>query len=151
ARVWWHESGEVDGTLKIHSQEVHCLAWSSSPSDPVLVTGSYDQTIRFSGKENGKWTSDAPIGPLGNAIFSLTSHFGGRKSGQPIRFLATRGDGSKATEYAPLLLELEAGKPLKKRVVTLPVRNNNWISVGCIAPDGELAATTGGDNHEIYL
>ena len=129
ARLWSAATGQVEAVLRGHEQEVRCIAWS--PDGRTLATGSFDRSLRL-------WNTDGTLRTrfdrLGSWVWSVTFTADSR------RLLFTRGVGeSKACS----VLDLASGRE--------QVQFTRGGRAGALSPDGRLAATGGGDNHEMYL
>src|SRR5262249_22018183 len=97
----------------------------------TLATGSFDRSIRL---WNADGTPRTRFDRLGSWVWSMTFTADSR------RLLFTRGLGeSKACS----VLDLASGRE--------QVRFTRGGRAAALSPDGGLAATGGGDNHEMYL
>jgi WD40 repeat protein len=117
-----------------HTADVKALAWS--PDGHTLASGSVDGTIRL-WDENGKPLSSHPHkkGNLDTQVWSLDFTPDGK------RLLYTGVDAGGAAG----MFEPATGKRLE-----FPGHNNS-VQHGSLSPDGKLAATTGGNDHETFL
>jgi WD40 repeat protein len=131
-RLWSLATGRAEAVLRGHDQEVDSIAWS--PDGATLATGSYDGSIRLWGADG---TPRTRFADLGSAVCSVTFTADSR------RLLVTRGLGKS---FVCSLLSLAGGKePVRF------TRHNNTVLCGALSPDGTLAATSGGDDHETYV
>jgi WD40 repeat protein/uncharacterized caspase-like protein len=133
ARIWSVASARSEAELKAQPDWVHCIAWS--PDGKTLATGGHDRSIRL-------WHSDGSFvrsidglqGPVQSIVFSADSR----------ELLYTWSD--PGSNRGAAFLEIGTGL---KRVQFL--KHDNWVSCGAISPDGAMAATAGGQSHEVYL
>jgi WD40 repeat protein len=132
ARLWLLSTGRSQAVLRGHTAEVYCVAWSGDGK--TIATGSDDRSIRL-------WESDGSFrkafGKLGSEITSLTFARNART------LLFTRGPGMP---WVCSVVDLASG-----REVVRFRRHDNTVQDGTLAPDGTLAATTGGDDSQTYL
>jgi len=134
ARLWLSESGQGEAVLEGHQAGVRCVAWS--PDGKTIATGGRDQALMLwepDGKRRKKLEN------LGNHITSLTFTRTSRS------LLFTRGSPDFVDRTATLLT-VETGEERIRFT-----RHDNSVFAGTISPDATLAATAGGDSHEIYL
>jgi WD40 repeat protein len=137
AAVWDVATGERLSTLTGHTADVKTIDWS--PTEDLLVTGGLDGAMRL-------WKSD---GTLVRTIDNLgpqpvtAVHF--TRDGQ--RFLYTKElDGNGIPGVQAGLINVADGQ-----VAVKFDRHNNSIIDGNFSVDGELVATTGGADSEIYI
>lgn len=132
ARLWSWADGRTESVLRGHTRGVRCVAWR--PDGQALATGGLDQAIRL-------WDAAGALGrsfaELQSEITSVTFTPDGR------RLLFTRGAGdSKVCSFLDLATGAEAVRF---------AHHDNSVRTGAVSPDGTLAATGGGEAHEIYL
>jgi WD40 repeat protein len=134
ARVWSVATGKVEAVLKGHEATVICVAWSRDGK--TMATSSVDGTIRL-------WE---PNGAL------RKSYGEPKKEVVQVTALVFSSDGRELL-YTGIgaagragMLDLKTGE----RRVQFP-RHTNTVMHGSLSPDGKLAATTGGNDHETYL
>jgi WD40 repeat protein len=134
ARLWSAESGQTEAVLKGHEDAVQCVAWS--PDGKTIATGGRDQALIL-------WEPDGKLrqkfDKLGNWITSL------RFTSSSRSLLFTRGS-HLFNDRTVTLLTLETGKERVRFT-----QHNNSVFASAVAPDNTLAATAGGNSHEIYL
>ncbi len=134
ARIWSVNTGNQLAMLQGHEAEIRCIDWS--PDGTQLATGSKDQTVRT-------WT---PTGRMMKTLDNLGEH-----SISSIRFTADGRSllyvhGFGRTKDITGLIDLKTGEQ------TVQFKgHNNTIMDGRISPDGQLAATVGGNDEETFL
>ena len=132
-KLWNSKSGSLIKTLKGHSGDVRSAAFT--PDGKYLLSGSDDKTIRM-------WD-----GRTGNFIKVLA-----RQNGS-IPSLSISPDGTK------VLTGFGYGSGYEINVFTIPSgkkisffpEHDNIVFATDISPDGQTAATGGGDDNEIYI
>jgi WD40 repeat protein len=131
-RIWSVADGRCEAVLRGHEKEVQGIAWR--PDGRVVATGGHDGSIR-------QWSTQGSafqgFERLGGAIFSLTF------SADSQTLLFTRGLSSP---FACSVLDLATGAERVRFD-----RHNNSVQDGTLSPDGGLAATTGGNDHETFI
>jgi WD40 repeat protein len=117
-----------------HRQEVTCVAVSRGPN-PVIISGSEDQTVRVWAQKDGRWSERYQV--QHNSTVKAVACTG-EKAGQNLALIGA-ADGSVH------LLDL---KEMKDR----PLAGRHPKAVNCVAfsPKGDLCAS-GDDDRSIYL
>jgi WD40 repeat protein len=133
-RVWDVATGRAAAVLQGHQKEVRCVAWS--PDGKVIATGSWDRSIRF-------WGVDGAALP---GVEGLESHVTSLTFTADSRTLLFTWGGETRKECSAALLDLST-----RRERVRFTRHTNTVYCGSLSPDGALAATAGGDDHEIHL
>jgi WD40 repeat protein len=132
-RLWSAATGQPEAVLRGHDQVVLCVTWS--PDGATLATGSRDGAIRLWGADG---TPRQRFADLGSEIASVTFTSDSR------RLLFVRNQAGKS--YGCSLLDLATGKEEVRFT-----RHNHMVRCAALSPDGTLAATAGGMDHEMYL
>jgi len=131
-RIWSVADGRCEAVLRGHEKEVKCVAWR--PDGRVVATGGRDGSFR-------QWSSDGSalrgFEHLGGGITSLTF------SADSQTLLFTRG---LVPPYTCSLLDLTTGEQRVRFGV-----HTDTVQHGTLSPDGTLAATTGGDDHDTFI
>jgi len=140
ARVWNSKTLAIV-ELKGHAGEVNCVAFNNSTGENRmrLASGGADGTIRLwapSGATRGLWKQTEDDGQTPVPITSLSF----TKDGKELLY-TTGGKNARAG-----LLNTETGK---KRIEFK--QHTNEGMAGARAPKGELALTSGGNDHESFL
>jgi WD40 repeat protein len=134
ARIWSMADGRCLRALQGHANEVQCVAWS--PDGTLLATGGVDRSIKF-------WSPDGTLSRnienRENAITSVV--FTADSSELLYTWGQLQGHG-----YAAAVLRVSSGQDRVRFT-----KHSNSVQSGAISPDGTVAATAGGDSHEIYL
>jgi dipeptidyl aminopeptidase/acylaminoacyl peptidase len=132
ARLWSVSARRSEAVLRGHRSAVRCVTWS--PDGKTIATGSYDLSIRL-------WESDGTFrkafDDLGNTITSLAFDRNART------LLFTRGS---LGPHVCSVLGLASG-----REITRFRQHDNTVLHGALSPDGILAATAGGNDHQVYV
>ncbi|MCA9052834.1 MAG: caspase family protein, partial [Planctomycetaceae bacterium] len=134
AVIWSVASGKRLSTLTGHSAEINAVDWSADGRQ--IATGSDDHTIRV-------WSS------TGELLHTLDRF--GERSLKSVRFTA---DGTKVLFAANSwegrdqagIVDVTTGE-----ILTTFNKHTNSILDARLSPDGAVAATAGGNNHEIWL
>jgi len=130
-RIWSVADGRCEAVLRGHEKEVQCIAWR--PDGQVVATGGIDGSIR-------QWSPDGAavrgFEHLGGGILSLTF------SADSQTLLFTRMN----PPYTCSLLDLTTGEQRVRFGL-----HTNSVQDGALSPDGTLAATTGGDDHDTFI
>jgi WD40 repeat protein len=136
ARVWSAVSGQNTATLSGHQAELRAIAWS--PDGRTIATGGHDQSVRL-------WSPDGKprehFDKLGDLVRTLA--FIADSTGLLVTF------GGALPPYRrreACILEATSG-----RVRVRFAGHTNTVYHGAFSPDGTLAATAGGNNHEIFI
>ncbi|MBY0523461.1 MAG: caspase family protein [Gemmataceae bacterium] len=130
-KLWNAATGKVESNLTAHEREAQCVAFS--PDGKTFVTGGRDKSICV-WEPNGKLRTRYK--DLKGDILSLAF------TPDSERVLVTRFGGDDRAS----LLDLGSGKePVNFK------KHRNTIFTGAVSPDGNLAATGGGDDDEIYI
>ena len=134
ARIWSVADGKCLQTLQGHTKDVRCVAWS--PDGKLLATGGFDGSIRL-------WSPDGTVSRnienLDNSIMSVIFTPDSRQ------LLYTWG-GPETASVGSAVLRISSGQELLRFT-----KHDNTVQSGAISPDGTMAATAGGNSHEIYL
>src|SRR5208282_674112 len=119
--------------LKGHAEGLLCVAWS--PDGATLATGGLDRSIRL-------WRPDGtPLRHFSNREDLVGSIMFANNSKE---LLYTWGGDGKAKGGA--MLDIVSGRERVRLA-----KHDSAVFCGAISADGTLAATAGGQNHEIYL
>jgi WD40 repeat protein len=137
SRVWDVGARKALAVLREHERGVTSVSWSGDGTR--LATGSYDQRVCL---WSVKGELQKGIVLKGGGVFEVHFAPDGR------RLLATRAYADDPAAQQPAWLDPVA---LKYDVPDVPPRTNRWVQVGAVSPDGKLAATSAGDNHEIHV
>ncbi|MBV8268120.1 MAG: caspase family protein, partial [Planctomycetaceae bacterium] len=133
ARIWSVADGKCLQNLQGHAKEVQCVAWSHDGTH--LATGGSDRSIKF-------WSPDGALSRnienLGDEINSVL--FTADSSELLYTWGANAGSGAA-------VLQVSSGQER----VRFTEQYENSVTSGAISPDGTVAATAGGNSHEIYL
>lgn len=133
ARLWSLPAGVSQHVLRGHAGAIQCVAWS--PDGQTVATGGVDQSLRL-------WTSTGGVNrrfeKLGNAVTSVSFS----KDSQEV-FFTTGGPDAVDGGF---LVDLKANR---ERVRFL--EHDNSVLHGALSPDGQLAATAGGNHREILV
>jgi WD40 repeat protein len=147
ARVWSLADGKELAVLRGHDQyKLACVAWS--PDGQRLVTGGEERQLHV-WKPDGRFEHNVPdVVPPGRAwIFDLQF-----PKGRSDEILATwQIDTDLRHDLArrgSSLIDLQTGR---KRPEFTETNYRNDRLGSALAPDGSLAATSGGTDHEICL
>ena len=173
-RIWDIEAKTSVKLSPEHGNAVYGLAFSEDGKR--LVSGSDDQSLRLWDASNGKlirempghqkWVTTALFSPDGKYIVSgshdktirLWDAHTGESKGQlaenetQVRGLSFSPDGRRllagavSSPYICTVYEFPSGK-----LLTRFAENSNIVVATAISPDGETAATAGGNRQEIYL
>ena len=134
ARIWSVAEGKCLRTLQGHTKEVRSVAWS--PDGKLLATGGDDRSIRL-------WSPDGTLSRnienLDNQIISVMFTADSRE------LLYTWG-GRGGAGFGSAVLQVSSGQERLRFT-----KHDNTVFSGAISPDGTVAATAGGNSHEIYL
>jgi WD40 repeat protein len=134
ARIWSVADGRCLHTLLAHGQMVNCVAWS--PDGKLLATGGEDRSIRF-------WTSDGTAaGTIGNLDGTVCSVAFTANSSE---MLCTSQQGRRRGGGCVVLRVPSGNERLRF------TRHNNTVDSGAISPRGNVAATAGGNDIDIYV
>src|SRR5271157_3987868 len=132
-RIWSLIDGRCEAVLRGHEKEVKCVAWR--PDGQVVATGGFDGSIR-------QWSPDGSalrgFEHMGGQISSLTFS----ADSQTLLF----GRGGLTPPCTCSLLDLATGKERVRFGL-----HSNTVQDGALSPDGTLAATTGGNDHETFI
>jgi WD40 repeat protein/uncharacterized caspase-like protein len=132
-RIWSVATGQSEAVLRGHTKEVNCVTWRQDGQ--ALATGGDDRSIRL-------WSPDGRsfrgFDGLDNLITSLT--FTADSRGLLFAW------GGPSSKHGAAMLDLSTGKERIRFV-----RHTNTVRSGTLSPNGTLAATAGGNDHEIHL
>ncbi len=134
ARIWSVADGRCLQTLQGHTKEVRSIAWS--PDGKLLATGSYDRSVRL-------WSPD---GTFSRNIENLDNHIISVMFTADSRELLYTWGGPEAGGFGSAVLQVSSGQERLRFT-----KHDNTVFAGAISPDGTMAATAGGESHEIYL
>ena len=137
ARIWSvaddRREHHAELVLKGHAEGLLCVAWS--PDGATLATGGLDRSIRL-------WRPDGtPLRHFSNREDLVGSIMFANNSKE---LLYTWGGDGKAKGGA--MLDIVSGRERVRFA-----KHDSAVFCGAISADGTLAATAGGQNHEIYL
>lgn len=133
ARLWLAATGKLIAALEGHTREVRAIAWS--PDGERLATGSADHSIRL-------WSAKGEAGKQASGLKNPITSLSFLPDSDALLF--TRG--GETEERTCSVVDFQAGRMLANFS-----QHNNAVLCGALSPDGKLAATAGGNNHEIYL
>jgi WD40 repeat protein len=134
-RIWSFTTAKEIAVLTTDTTRFLSIAWS--PDSKTLATGKQEGTIQL-WNARGQFQKEYRI-DAGKERVQLTSlHF--NKAGTELLYT-----GIDALGHAGIF-SLKTGK-----VRVAFSRHTNTVMDGCLSPDGTLAATAGGDNHETYV
>ena len=134
ARIWSVSDGRCLQTLQGHAKEVSCVAWS--PDGNLLATGGWDRSIKF-------WSPD---GTLSRNIENLDNEIRSVMFTADSRELLYTWGGPDAANYGSAVLQVSSRQERLRFT-----KHDDSVYSGAISPDGTMAATAGGNSHEIYL
>ncbi len=134
ARIWSVADGKCLQTLQGHTKEVRSVAWS--PDGKLLATGGDDRSIRL-------WSPD---GTLSRNIENLDNEINSVMFTADSSELLYTWGGPDATGDGSAVLQVSSGQERVRFT-----KHDNTVYSGAISPDGTMAATAGGNSHEIYL
>ncbi len=172
-RVWDVNKRSLLHELTGHTKEVHALAWL--PDNHRLASGSHDITVilwdlrkekKLSRRLRGhtKEIESVAVSPKGKFIAS-----GGRDktirlwNGHLNKVLANQGTSVPSLSFAPdgkrILSGTSGAGSQVCRLYDIPTgrerlsfrKHKDIVLAVAISPDGDLAASGGGENHEIYI
>lgn len=132
ARIWTLPDGVTQRVLRGHDGAIQCVSWS--PDGQTLATGGVDQSLRLwqpNGELNRRFEK------LGNAVTSVSF------SKDSESLLLTTG-GPDAVDGG-LLVDLKTNRERAR------MQHDNSVLHGALSPDGQLAATAGGNHREILV
>jgi len=138
-RVWNFQT-RIAVELKGHGGLVNCVAFNNNKgAGMLLASGGVDGTIRLwapTGGNRGIWKQTEDDGQTPVPITSLTFS----KDGKELLYTA----GGKAGQAG--LLSTSNGR---KRIEFK--KHTNEVMAGALSPNGDLALTSGGNDHESFL
>ncbi len=178
AILWDIASKQQRSTLSGHTDFIHAVAFT--PDSKRVVTGSYDNTLRLWQVENGQSIATleghtdkvraVAISPQdGNIVSGSYDHqilLWDGQTGDFIKILANQGTWIGSLSFSPdgqwLLSSCGGGPPCNENpehVWSYPSGqkmisywdHDNIVLASAISPDGQWAATGGGNNNEIHL
>ena len=133
-RLWRSADGGLIAELKGHKDQIYKLAVSAT----TIASGSVDGEIRLWDSEKGRHLRTFKQGRV--AVGSLNFSPDGRW------LLSTCGGGNSCNVDAQYIWNVATGN-----VTRAYRRHDNSVLAAAISPDGKLAATGGGDQHEIHI
>jgi WD40 repeat protein len=119
-QIWDTKTGKLVATLKGHTEEVRCLAWTKDGK--TLISGSYDYSIRT--WDTTKWEQTAVLDEHTNIVFALAISPNGR--------ILASVSGDKTAR----LWNLENGQPISSFLQAESVHSVSF------SQDGKLLATS---------
>ncbi|WP_350112499.1 WD40 repeat domain-containing protein [Nitrosomonas sp.] len=175
ARIWDVVSGANLQTLSGHSDAIYAVAFS--PDGHLAATGSDDHSLKFWDSATGKLLADLPghtdkvrsvtFTPDGRYLLSgshdRTIRLWDGQTGAAIKVLAQQDSRvnslSVSVDGSKVLTGSGTGENYKNNIFAIPSGerlisfsgHQNTVLATAISPDGNTAATGGGNNSEIYL
>jgi WD40 repeat protein len=147
-RVWSVQTGKAEAVLQVpgRAPRQHSVAWS--PDGKTIVTGGHDDRLRL-WSPRGKLAKVISLGQRGCAVFGLVF---ATEANRPMEaeVLATWRRAvreNKQYEYSSCFVNLATGKVRP----ALAPRQSTLMTSPSTAIAGPLVATTGGDDHAIWL
>ena len=174
-RVWDITTQKQIHKLSGHTAHIHALSWF--PDNRRLISGSDDHTLILWNTETGTKiktlsghqddVSSVAVSPNGKYIASgswdKTVHLWSAKNGAFIKILAEQETRVVSLSFAPdsqSVLTGTSGRgsdichlyavPSGRNRIAF-TKHDNIVLATAISPDGQWAATGGGDNQDIYL
>ncbi|MBV6448975.1 WD40 repeat domain-containing protein [Nitrosomonas sp.] len=174
ARIWDIASGESVHTLSGHLDTIYAVAFS--PDGHLVVTSNYDHSLKLWDSATGKKLADlhghtgkvrsVAFTPDGRYLLSgsvdQTIRLWDGQTGAAIKVLARQDSSVASLTVSPDGTKVITGFsdaidannvfaiPSGERLASFSGHHNTVLATA-ISPDGNTAATGGGNNHEIYL
>ncbi len=174
ARIWNLKTGKTKHILKGHKGKVAAVAFS--PDDSMVVTGSHDNTLKLWDVSSGNLISNlrghidfvdtVAFTPNGEYILSGSRDNSIRiwngLTGKYLKILGVQGSDVANISISPdgkKVLTGAAGDTSINNVFEIPTgkrlsffsKHDNITLATAISPNGKIALTGGGVNHEFYL
>ena len=134
ARIWSVGDGKCVQTSAGHANKIRCVAWS--PDGALLAIGAADRSIKLWNSEGAVVRS---IENLDDGVWSICFSSDSSECTHTLGGISGNGRGAA-------VLKVPSGEQRIRFT-----QHDNSVYSGAISPDGTIAATAGGNCHEIYL
>src|SRR5262249_27205672 len=129
--------GRLITEMKGHIDKVSALA--VAPSGNIVASGSYDGEIRLWDHRTGR-----ALRTLGNQWQARVGALSFSPDGQWL--LSTCGGGYSCAARPQYIWEIASNRAIQGYT-----KHDSVVFAAAFSPDGRLAATAGGNNHEIHI